>query len=106
MRGKPMVLKTVLESVRRTHWISLLAVLLTLSGTARALAQPSDPPFRVARLARDVENVDAIRAVKRLQTAYAQYFQAGLWTELASLFADEGELIYGTDVQGRAAIAR
>jgi hypothetical protein len=59
---------------------------------------------RVARLARDLERAESVRAVKRLQAAYAQYAQAGLWNEMAQLFSDNAEVIYGADrVQGRDA---
>lgn len=61
---------------------------------------------RVARLARDLERAESVRAVKRLQAAYAQYAQAGLWNDMALLFTDSAEVIYGADrVQGRRAVA-
>jgi hypothetical protein len=57
-------------------------------------------------VARDLERAESVRAVKRLQAAYAQYAQAGLWNEMASLFADSAEVIYGADrAQGRDEIA-
>ena len=45
-------------------------------------------------LARDVERTEAIRAVKTLQSSYAQYAQAGLWNELGGLFATHGSLVF------------
>jgi hypothetical protein len=37
-----------------------------------------------------VEGAEAIRAVKRLQCAYGQYAEFGLWDDLADLFASDG----------------
>ena len=61
----------------------------------------------VDTLARDVERAEAIRAVKNLQYAYTHYAQFGLWTDLGSLFTDDGETICGSEtVKGRTAIAQ
>ncbi len=74
--------------------------------SATALAASDNPGLAVARLARDVDRAEAVRDVKRLQIAYAQYSQFGLWNEMAALFADRAELIYGKDTaRGRKAIA-
>jgi len=60
---------------------------------------------RVHRLSQNVERAESVRAVKRLQETYAQYSQFGLWTDMAALFADNGQLSYGNDnEQGRQAI--
>jgi hypothetical protein len=57
-------------------------------------------------LARDVERAESLRAVKTLQSTYAQYAQFGLWNEMGALFADKGVLETGDDrVQGSRAIA-
>ncbi len=45
---------------------------------------------RVAGLETMVERAEAIRAVKRLQSAYGQYAEFGLWNDLADLFASDG----------------
>jgi hypothetical protein len=72
----------------------------------RALAAESGGA-RVDALARDVERAEAIRAVKNLQYAYSHYAQFGLWTELGSLFARDGELIWGDATsKGPGAIAQ
>jgi hypothetical protein len=56
-------------------------------------------------LARGVERAEAIRAVKNLQYAYSHYAQFGLWTDLGSLFTEDGEAIYGSvAIKGRAAV--
>ena len=57
----------------------------------------------VDTLARNVERAEAIRAVKDLQYAYSHYAQFGLWTDLGSLFTDDGEAICGDDDRARAA---
>jgi hypothetical protein len=44
----------------------------------------------VAGLETMVERAEAIRAVKRLQCAYGQYAEFGLWDDLADLFASDG----------------
>jgi hypothetical protein len=81
--------------------------LITASVAISAGPEADTAAIRVARLTRDVESAESVRAVKHLQTAYAQYSQSGLWTEMASLFSDNAELIYGGDtVQGRAAVGR
>ncbi len=72
--------------------------------TAPAFAQT--PAAKVARLSLEVTRTEDIRAVRRLQTVYAQYSQAGLWIEMASLFSPMGVAIYGADERrGPAAIA-
>lgn len=58
-------------------------------------------------LARDTERAEAIRAVKNLQYAYAQYAQFGLWAEMGALFSADGELVWGAKAfKGPAAITR
>jgi hypothetical protein len=44
----------------------------------------------VAGLETMVERAEAIRAVKRVQCAYGQYAEFGLWDDLADLFASDG----------------
>jgi hypothetical protein len=67
--------------------------LLGLAATAPpARAQDGD---RLARLTHHVDGSESLRAIKRLQYAYAQFQAAGLWAEAASLFADQGELVLG-----------
>lgn len=62
---------------------------------------------RTAELTRDVERVEAVRAVKRLQYALAHYMQVGLWEEIAALFGGDAEIIEGDAiVRGKEAIAQ
>jgi SnoaL-like domain len=54
-----------------------------------------------------VERAEDIRAVKSLQISYAHYAQFGLWSQMASLFAEGAEAIYGAErLKGRAAIGK
>ncbi len=66
--------------------------------------QPNDS---VAALARDVQRLESLRAVKDLQRAYAQYNQCGLWDDMADLFAADGRVEWGDErIIGHAAILR
>ncbi|WP_369140966.1 nuclear transport factor 2 family protein [Modestobacter versicolor] len=60
----------------------------------------------VDALARDVERVESLRAVKDLQRTYAQLSQLGEWQAMAALFAADGTVHWGDEVvTGREAIA-
>lgn len=62
-------------------------------------------PRAIDALARDVERVESVRAVKDLQRAYAQLSQFGQWRAMAALFAAEGALRWGGETAvGRDAI--
>lgn len=85
----------------------VIAALACVDTPARAQSGPTAEVVRVDRLAQNVERAESVRAVKRLQETYAQYSQFGLWDEMASLFAEDAELIRGSDtVSGREAIGR
>ena len=70
-----------------------------------ACAQPSLQPNSLyahasraaaqAALARDLDRVESVRAVKRLQYALAQYVEAGAWARAAGLFTDDARWIDG-----------
>src|SRR4051794_3220870 len=81
---------------RFRHPLKGLALLVAL-GLLQAVAAGDTSPHtsaaaRVSLLAQKVERAESVRAVKRLQEAYAQYSQFGLWTDMAALFSDNGEL--------------
>lgn len=60
----------------------------------------------IDRIARDLERLESLRAVKDLQREYAQRSQFGQWEAMAALFAEEGILRRSDDaVTGRSAIA-
>ena len=73
---------------------------------AIAQTSPADAA-RVDALARELQQVESLRAVKRLQISYAQYSEFGLWSDMADLFSRDAIFEYGPDkVRGRAAIAQ
>jgi hypothetical protein len=88
-----------------------LALLVALGVLPVVVAGDTDPEISVAarvhRLSQNVDRAESVRAVKRVQEAYSQYSQFGLWTEMAALFADNAHLSYGKDsARGRHAIER
>ncbi len=81
--------------------LAVLAVASLLVATsALAASAPS-----VDGLARDVVRAESIRDIKNLQRTYAQYSHAGLWNEMADLFANDATYIFDEEtVKGRKAI--
>ena len=78
------------------------ALLVAMPTAAQVPVAPQD----IDALAHDVARVEALRDVKDLQRAYAQYAQFGLWEEMAALFASDAELVWGEQtLRGRDAIA-
>lgn len=79
-----------------------LALSIVLSCWLGACGQSPEPPTvlddetRLALLSRidgigdEIESVEALRAIKRLQWAYGHYSEFGLWHDFADLFADTG----------------
>src|SRR5690606_4191825 len=61
--------------------------------------------------ARDLDRTESIRAVKTLQSSYAQYAQFGLWSQVGALFAEGGRFVFdglvgpAQTAEGPAAIA-
>ena len=73
--------------------VGALTVLpLLIAAQPGAAAGPGDT---AAALARDLGRLESVRAVKNIQRLYAQYEQAGRWSELGDLFADKGRLAWG-----------
>jgi hypothetical protein len=68
-----------------------LCIPLCIGATARedrtALEQLQK---QVSQLESRVSRAEALRAVKRLQYAYGQYAEFGLWNDLVDLFAEDG----------------
>jgi hypothetical protein len=58
------------------------------------LALPVHADAELDGFARDVERTEGIRAVKRLQSSFAQYAQYGLWDEVGALFARDGSFVF------------
>ncbi len=70
---------------------------LTLFLTLPVHADPA-----IDALARDVDRTESVRAVKTLQSSYAQYAQYGLWTEAGALFAAEGSFIFDSPIRTKS----
>ena len=70
-------------------------------------ASSTDIDARLNRLDARLRYVEAIRAAKRLQHAYAQYIELGLWNDMADLFSTNGVAYFGSNVvTGRENIRR
>lgn len=82
------------------------AAALILAAMPSSLWAQDVTQAQLDELARDVSRVESIREVKDLQRHYAQYAQFGLVDEMAELFAENGEVIWGDQhVRGRPAVA-
>ena len=71
-----------------THTLAVLAALIV------AVAVPARADTAIDELARAVERTESLRAVLDLQRLYAQYAQAGRWTEAGALFAADGRFVF------------
>jgi hypothetical protein len=79
-----------------------VAALLLVTGSGVACAQA----MSVDALARDVDRLESLRAVKNVQRTYAHHAQFGRWGAMAALFAPDGQFVWGSETaKGRAAIA-
>ncbi|MEH3107854.1 MAG: nuclear transport factor 2 family protein [Sphingomonas fennica] len=79
--------------------------LFALAGAAPARGDRLTADERNA-LARDLDRVESVRAVKDVQRLYAQLSQFGRWQAMADLFAADGTLAWGEQrAHGRTAIA-
>jgi hypothetical protein len=68
------------------------AVLTILAGVA---SSQGASPLTLDSLARDLSRVESIRDIKDVQRGFAQLAQFGRWADMAALFADNGQLIWG-----------
>jgi hypothetical protein len=83
-------------------WLGFAAAALIAAGAPAATPAGNG----LARLTTQVERAEAVRAIKRLQAAYAHYLQLGMWDEVTKLYARDGELMWGDSVsKGHDAIA-
>jgi ketosteroid isomerase-like protein len=83
-----------------------LAVLMTLATAPTTGAMSAPRPISTATLSGGVDRVESVRAVKRLQYAFAHEVAAGDWRAAATLFTRDGRLIDGTasEAVGQSAI--
>ena len=61
---------------------------------------------RVERLQAQMESIESVRAIKRLQYAYGHYVELGLWNDFADLFAADAVTNYQSGVRGKDAIRK
>ncbi|MCP5144916.1 MAG: alpha/beta fold hydrolase [Gammaproteobacteria bacterium] len=73
----------------------LMFVALATAAIAGQAQITADEALRIERMALEADRTESIRAIKHLHDAYAQFAQAGMWREMAALFAADGELLLG-----------
>ncbi|HEX5000791.1 MAG TPA: nuclear transport factor 2 family protein [Terriglobia bacterium] len=70
----------------------------------------SDPlPDLAARIERSqaqIENIESVRAIKRLQYAYGHYVEFGLWNDFADLFTADAQTNYQQGARGREEVRK
>jgi hypothetical protein len=72
----------------------ILGAALTAALPQPALAQQS-PEQRLAAYRERVERLEDADAIENLQATYGYYFDKGLWSDVADLFAADGTFEYG-----------
>ena len=78
---------------------------------ALLVALPALADADLDAFARDVDRTESVRAVKTLQSSYAQYAQHGLWNQVGALFTADGSFVFdglikpAQTAKGPAAIA-
>ncbi len=72
--------------------LSLMAVASSTTGAQSAALEK-----QIYRLEKEVEQLEAARAVKHLQRAYGYYTDRALWDDVADLFAPDGAIELGAD---------
>ena len=91
------------------RWEFLLVGVLVIGALSLGARQP-DPQAaleaRTARLQAHIENVESVRAVKRLQYAYGHYVELGLWNDFADLFADDATTNYQQGARGKEEVRK
>lgn len=86
-----------MQPTRRELLTGLSTILAGSAALPGSLARAASPAAALATLARDVDRVESVRAVKRLQHAWALYTDLGQWDRSAGLFAPDAELAHGDD---------
>jgi len=72
----------------------IIAVTFGALGLLAAAQQPSraidtNAETRIERLQNQIERIEAVRAIKRVQYAYGHYVEFGLWHDFADLFTED-----------------
>lgn len=81
---------------RQLPMLILLSGLVSLSVIPAAVPAQEAPPT-IGVLEARLGHAEGVRAIKRIQHAYAQYLGSGRWQAAAGLFAGEGVLQHGED---------
>ena len=76
--------------MRRFILLAALAAIMPASALAQQSAEA-----RLAAYRERVERLEDQDAIENLQAYYGYYFDKGLWSEVADLFADDGSFEYG-----------
>lgn len=93
-----------------TFGLLALATLLNACSGGSGEPAPAAPTVvkadpAVAELAGSLHGLRAVREIKRLQHAWAQYAEAGRWRDMAQLMTSDAELIVPPDaIEGREAV--
>jgi hypothetical protein len=91
------------------RWQLLLIGVLVTGALSLRASQPGRQATleaRTARLQAHIEQVESVRAVKRLQYAYGHYVELGLWDDFADLFADDATTNYQQGVRGKEEVRK
>lgn len=87
-----------------------LSIGVLVIGALSLSARQGDPQAaleaRTAQLQAQIENVEAVRAIKRLQYAYGHYAELGLWNDFADLFADDATTNYQQGARGKEEVRK
>lgn len=93
------------EVLKTFSSIAALSALFAVPLTRALAAGRPHGAAALAALTRDVDRVESVRAVKRLELAWALYVDLGEWDKAAALFTDDAELAHADDhFRGKADI--
>jgi len=86
--------------------VALAVCALGVPATAQQTETLTALEKRVERLQSDLESIESVRAIKRVQLAYGHYVEFGLWNDFADLFTDDAVTNYQQGARGREAVRR
>jgi len=87
----------VINQSRREVLTTLTALAALSAPVARAVAATPADAAQLASLARDIDRVESVRAIKRVEIAWAHYVDVGDWDAAAALFTEDAELAHADD---------
>lgn len=86
--------------------VALAVMAWSVPATAQQLKPLRALETKVGRLQAELESIESVRAIKRLQYAYGHYVEYGLWNDFADLFSDDAVTNYQQGARGREAVRR